>query len=82
MEKEVEKKSEIMGKENKLDLNINIQNSSTSGKFSQKWKCWNLNLISKDLRKDSIWLDPKLCEPILEALLLRGITSCNTSFAP
>ena len=39
MEKEVEKKSEIMGKENKLDLNINIQNSSTSGKFSQKWKC-------------------------------------------
>ena len=39
MEKEVEKKSEIMGKENKLDLNINIQNSSISGKFSQKWKC-------------------------------------------
>lgn len=82
MEKEVENKSEIMGKENKLDLNIDIQNSSISGKFSQKWKCWDLNLISKHLRKDSIWLDPKLCEPILEALLLRGITSCNTYFAP
>lgn len=27
MEKEVENKSEIMGKENKLDLNIDIQNS-------------------------------------------------------
>ena len=39
MEKEVEKKREILGKENKLDLNIHIQNSSISGKFSQKWKC-------------------------------------------
>lgn len=69
----------IMGTRNKLGFSIYLQNSYISWKFRQKWKCYNVDLVSRELGKISIWTDPKLCPPLLWILFVNGKISCNTS---